>query len=331
MANTDTTALANLVQTAYDRLVEFALRAQPCFRQVADKRPAQQSMPGSSVVFNLYNDMADVTSTLTEGTDVTAVAVPATSNVTVTLAEYGNATVVTRKLRLEALSDVDPAIANMVGFNAASSIDTIVQNVLKGGTNVIHSNSGTVTYNSGTTVLTTGTDVLTSAQIRLGVAKLRTQKAVPQRGSLYACYLHPEVSLDLRAESGSTAWLPPHQYSGADNIWAGEIGNYEGAYFIETPRAAQGGWRFVHPCLPFVPDRPAGFGRTDRGRAAHRVRQCGRPPDEEPSRWLVRGCGVGYLPPGELDPPGDDQLNRQGLVLLTDCLGWAGVKTPALP
>jgi N4-gp56 family major capsid protein len=239
VANTDTTALANLVQTAYDRLVEFALRAQPCFRQVADKRPAQQSMPGSSVVFNLYNDMADVTSTLTEGTDVTAVAVPATSNVTVTLAEYGNATVVTRKLRLEALSDVDPAIANMVGFNAASSIDTIVQNVLKGGTNVIHSNSGVVTYNTGTTVLTTGTDVLTSAQIRLGVAKLRTQKAVPQRGSLYACYLHPEVSLDLRAESGSTAWLPPHQYSGADNIWAGEIGNYEGAYFIETPRAAQ--------------------------------------------------------------------------------------------
>lgn len=29
---TDTTALANLVQTAYDRLVEFALRSEPHFR-----------------------------------------------------------------------------------------------------------------------------------------------------------------------------------------------------------------------------------------------------------------------------------------------------------
>lgn len=29
----------NLVQTAYDRYVEFALRSQPLFRTLADKRP----------------------------------------------------------------------------------------------------------------------------------------------------------------------------------------------------------------------------------------------------------------------------------------------------
>jgi len=28
----------------------------------------------------------------------------------------------------------------------------------------------------------------------------------------------------------------PHEYSAAENIWAGEIGNFEGAYFIESPR-----------------------------------------------------------------------------------------------
>lgn len=39
-AFTGTAALANLVQTAYDRLVEFALRSEPMFRTVADKRPA---------------------------------------------------------------------------------------------------------------------------------------------------------------------------------------------------------------------------------------------------------------------------------------------------
>ena len=56
MAYTDTTALAGLIKTAYDRYVEFALRAQPLIRSVADKRPAQQAMPGSSVVFSIYND-----------------------------------------------------------------------------------------------------------------------------------------------------------------------------------------------------------------------------------------------------------------------------------
>lgn len=38
---TSTTVMANLVQTAYDKLVEFALRSEPLFREVADKKPAQ--------------------------------------------------------------------------------------------------------------------------------------------------------------------------------------------------------------------------------------------------------------------------------------------------
>jgi hypothetical protein len=76
MAYTDTTAIAGLIKTAYDRYVEFALRSQPMIRSVADKRPAQQAMPGSTVVFSLYNDLAAATSTLGETTDVTAVALP---------------------------------------------------------------------------------------------------------------------------------------------------------------------------------------------------------------------------------------------------------------
>lgn len=38
---TTTSVMSNLVQTAYDRLVEFALRSEPLFRSIADKRPAQ--------------------------------------------------------------------------------------------------------------------------------------------------------------------------------------------------------------------------------------------------------------------------------------------------
>jgi hypothetical protein len=57
---------AGLVQKAYDRLVEFALRSQPLLRSVADKRPARQSMPGSSIVFQIYNDMTKATTALSE-------------------------------------------------------------------------------------------------------------------------------------------------------------------------------------------------------------------------------------------------------------------------
>ena len=41
------------------------------------------------------------------------------STVSVSLAEYGNASLVTRKLQLFSLSDVDPAVADIIAFNMA--------------------------------------------------------------------------------------------------------------------------------------------------------------------------------------------------------------------
>lgn len=113
MANayTGTSAVAGLVKAAYDRYVEFALRSQPQFRALADRRPVQQAMPGSSVVFSLYNDLAAATSTLTETTDPDAVALSDVSTVSVTLNEYGNTVLNTRKLGEFAFSDVDPLAA----------------------------------------------------------------------------------------------------------------------------------------------------------------------------------------------------------------------------
>lgn len=231
----------SLVQTAYDRLVEQALRARPLFRSFASKRVAQQSMPGSSVVFQLYGDMAPMTTALTETDDPDAIALPSTSSVTVTLAEYGNVTLTTRKLELFALSDVDPAVADQVAYNMADSLDSIVQTVLRGGTHVIREVAGAVrsdliTAGAGTTGTITTTDIVKSRDFRLGAAKLRANKVVPLKGDLYGAWVHPEVSHDLRAETGAGGWRTPHEYSANSAIWAGEIGQYEGLFFVESPR-----------------------------------------------------------------------------------------------
>jgi len=226
---------AGLVQKAYDRLVEFALRSQPLLRSVADKRPARQSMPGSSVVFQIYSDLSKATTALSEQVDPDSVAIGAPTAVTVVLNEYGNAVLTTRKLQLMSLAEVDPAIANIVAFNMADSIDEIVQTELRGGTNVIYASNASGTRATATTNVT-GAHTLKAADIRLAVAKLRANKSVARKGSLYWCAIHPEVSHDLRAETGSASWRLPHEYQSNDAIWAGEIGTFEGAYFIESPR-----------------------------------------------------------------------------------------------
>ena len=225
-----TAGSAGLVQKAYDRLLEFALRSEPLIRSVADKRPAKQSVPGSTVVLQRYVDLSAATTALTETTDPDAVAMSTPTSVTITLNEYGNSVLVTRALELFSLADVDPAIANIIAFNLAGSIDTVAQNELRGGTNVIYGGTRT------NTVTIAATDTITSANIRKAVAKLRSGLSVPRKGSMYWAGIHPEISHDLRAETGAGGWRLPHEYNSNENIWAGEIGSYEGAYFVESAR-----------------------------------------------------------------------------------------------
>jgi N4-gp56 family major capsid protein len=239
-----TVGAAGLVQKAYDRLIEFALRAQPLIRSVADKTPARQSIPGSSVVLQRYVDLTQTTASLTETVDPDAVAMATPTYTTITLVERGNAVLVTRALELFSLADVDPAIANIIAFNMADSIDTVAQNVLAdrasgsiingtantGSTNVLYAGSATT---SGSL---TSSDVFTSALARKTTAKLRSNKAIPRKGSLYWAGIHPEVALDLRAETGVGSWRQPHEYQSNENIWAGELGTYEGAFYVESPR-----------------------------------------------------------------------------------------------
>lgn len=238
MANayTDSSALSGLVKTAYDRYVEFALRSQPLFRNLADKRPVQQAMPGSSVVFSLYQDIAAQTSTLTETTDPDAVALSNVNTVTVTLAEYGNTVLQTRKLGEFAFSDVDPAVANIIAYNMADSIDKVVVNKLITGDNVLYATGGSSTPTSTATV--DAEDIICAADIRKVVAKMRAANAVPKDGTLFHAYAHPEVTHDLRAETGTAgAFEDVRKYTDNTNILAGVVGVMHGAAFIETPRA----------------------------------------------------------------------------------------------
>jgi N4-gp56 family major capsid protein len=225
---------AGLVQKAYDRLVEFELRATPLLRSVADKKPARQAMPGSSIALQIYADMAKATSVLSEEVDPTAVALGTPTIVNITVNEYGNSTLVTKKLGLLSLADVDPAVANIIAFNMADSIDDLAQTALLTGTNVLYGTAGASTPTS--TVTVAAEDTISAADIRRAVAKLRANKTNARKGSLYWTGIHPEVSHDLRSETGAASWRNPHEYQSNGEIWAGEIGQFEGAYFIESPR-----------------------------------------------------------------------------------------------
>jgi len=217
----------------------MALRSIPVMRSLADVKPVQQAMPGSSVVFSIYSDLAQATSTLTETSDVSSIALGNPSQVTVTLNEYGSAVTTTKKLNLTSFNDVDSALADIIAYNAADSIDNVVGQVLSAGTNAIYSNgpSGTAPTSSATVL---PVDTMTVADIRNAVVSLRTNKALPRMGELYAAYLHPRQSADLRAETGTGGFQELTKYVERTPFVAGAVGVIEGAFIVETPRVLNG-------------------------------------------------------------------------------------------
>ena len=227
---TGTSAISNLVQTAYDQYVRMALRSIPVMRALADVKPVQQAMPGSSVVFSIYSDLAQATSTLTESLDVSSIALGNPNQVTVTLQEYGSAVTTTKKLNLTSFNDVDAALADIIAYNAADSIDSVVASVLTGGTNVVY--AGTATSTAGITA----SQKITVQDIREAVTELRTGKALPRIGELYAGYLHPRQTADLRAETGTGGFQELTKYVDRTPFVAGAVGVIEGAFIVETPR-----------------------------------------------------------------------------------------------
>jgi len=232
MAITQASSLS-VDQAAFDQIAYFALRAEMLFDAAADIQPVAQSMPGSSVKFTIFSELADATSTLAETTDLTPTTM-ADSQVEVTLAEYGNTINTTAKLRGTSFLDVDAVAANLIGYNAGSSLDTIVANVLKAATNVIYGGGGSTTPTSNATVQ--AEDIIEANDVRIATAQLRGSKAQSFNG-MYMGFIHPDVSYDLRRETGAASWRDPHNYSDVSGIYNGEIGAFESIRFIETPRA----------------------------------------------------------------------------------------------
>jgi N4-gp56 family major capsid protein len=225
-----TTTLSNAIQASVDQYVRAELRHMPLLRNVADTRPVQVDKPGSSVALFTRGDLAVATTPLNELSDPDAVALPNPTSVTLTPNEYGNVTIASLKVKAQSFFDVDPDQADAILWNMRDTLDVLVREVLSAGTNVRYAGSGT------STATTDSQDTITSADVRYIVAKLRGEAAPGKRGDLYWAGIHPDVSHDLRAETGAGSWQNAHQYAAPGVFWPGEIGVYEGAFFVESAR-----------------------------------------------------------------------------------------------
>ena len=247
MANayTDITSGASLgvqlVQTGYEKLVAFKLRSEPLFRRVADTRATALTNPGSTVVFDIYNDLTPDTTNISETVNPDSEAVPQASSVTVTINEMGSTVIPTLRLRTLTFADIDPAVANIVARKLAESVDLRVRAVLDAGTNVARSNAGVPSTSKALNTLTTG-DTFKSQIPQTLVAKMRGANVIEKMdGNTFGAFIHPDVAFDLRRETGELGWRYPHNNVAPDNLWKEQVGVFGGVSYIETPRCKVAG------------------------------------------------------------------------------------------
>lgn len=230
---------AEVVKATFDKVIAFKSRQEPMLRKFATVRPVDIAYPGSSIDLFIHGtDLALATTPLDEYQDPDFVSLPAPSKVTLTLNEYGNATVTTLRLREFSWSQINPLQAELIGRNMRDTLDKLVETVILGSSNKQRVTASGIASGAATFA---NIQNINSKAIRRVVATMRSANAL-EFGSHYMGIIHPDVCVDLREETDAAGWRAPHTYAENANsvIWNGEVGVYEGVRWVEYNRAPQG-------------------------------------------------------------------------------------------
>lgn len=228
-----------LVEAAFNREADFALRDMPVWMQVVDTKPNRQAMPGDSVTFTIHQDLGllGTSAVLSETVDPDAVAPQAPNRVTVSLTEYGRATLSTNVLETLNFTQADRERAVIVGRDMVDYIDQTIRGVVDGGTNslVAAASDGTPTQGAVGT-LAAGSNAGRTL-FAAGVSYIRGKKVDPVIGENYLTIAHPHVLHDLMAQTSVNSWIGPHTYGGDTGAtYNGSVGSFMGQEFLSTTR-----------------------------------------------------------------------------------------------
>lgn len=190
---------------------------------------------GKNIEFRKYDSLPKATTPLTEGVTPDGQTMNV-STVTAEVRQYGGWVPITDTLQLTAIDNNIVQATKIIASQAGRTLDTIVRDVLAGGTNVIYApkigeGGAETTVTSRATL--DATCQLTSDLIARAATQLKAMNADPI-GTSFVGIIHPYVAYELRRDPD---WIDVHKYAQPDEIYNGEIGTLHGVRFVETSEA----------------------------------------------------------------------------------------------
>lgn len=211
--------------------------------------PGQLNKQGStaSVKWERLENLSAVTTALTEVTGTTSAffgrstVLPSVSNVSVAMAKYGNAIMLTEEVDLQQMNLRAAKFIDMLGANAGESLNLLMESVFAAGTQARYSNGAAGGAASDTVVLSS----IALTDIKYGVNLLDRASAMtfmpygygsqnigtsPIRASYYGI-CHPDVKETIRTLSGFNS---VETYGGYTETMPFEFGHVGGVRWCET-------------------------------------------------------------------------------------------------
>lgn len=190
---------------------------------------------GKNIEFRKYDSLPKATTPLTEGVTPDGQTMNV-STVTAEVRQYGGWVPITDTLQLTAIDNNIIQATKIIASQAGRTLDTIVRDVLAGGTNVIYApkiGEGGVETAVTSRATLDATCQLTSDLIARAATQLKAMNADPI-GTSFVGIIHPYVAYELRRDPD---WIDVHKYAQPDEIYNGEIGTLHGVRFVETSEA----------------------------------------------------------------------------------------------
>jgi len=238
MPYTTRTEIPAEVNNFYDRTLLERLLPNLIHTMFGQVRDIPRKAGASIIKFRRYDALSVATTALTEGITPVGSALSVT-DITATVQQYGDYVTVTDVLDYES---ADPALmeaAEVLGEQAAQTIDQLARDVLVTGTTVQYAdNRASRQYILASSLLTVG-------EIREAVATLQGNNAKklktiidPDTGyntspinAAFVAICSPEALYTLK---GLTGWVPVERYANKADIMPGEAGALDEVRFIVT-------------------------------------------------------------------------------------------------
>ena len=214
------------VKTFYDRLL--LEEAEPYL--VHDRFGQEKPIPagqGKTIEFRKFSKLPKALTPLTEGVAPDAQALNVTA-LTATVQQYGGYVKITDMLQLVAYDPIITQATKLIAQQAARTIDTIVREVLNGGTNVQYAEGQVAARNA-----ITASHTLTVKAVQMAVRTLKAQDTPLINGS-YIAIIHPNVAYDLMRDP---EWKDWQVHTAPEHMYNNEIGRIANVRFVESTEA----------------------------------------------------------------------------------------------